>query len=207
MKKYKSLLSLIGIFILVYLFYSIDISKFFSIIKKTNLILLIISLIPTICIVFFRGLRWWLITQSFDMDFSYRNAVVGYLLGTSLGSITPARLGNFIRIKFLKQKTKQPIQNSILNMIVDNVVDILTLFFISAVSILLLFYIFNTIVMHFVYIVIFIIFIVIFYISVSQRKRLYSITKPLIFFFVPSKYKNTFKVNLKIYHNWAGIQG
>lgn len=201
LKKYKFLLSFIGIFLFIYLFYKIDVSIFFLNIKNANHLLLIFSLVPSTIVLFLRGFKWWILTKALNTEISYKKSVVGYLLGASLGAITPARIGNFIRIKFLRENTKKPIQFTVMNIIIDNILDLLIILSMSIISIIFLFYFFGITIVPFFYITFFLLVITLSFITVIKRKFFYSIIKPLLFFLVPTKYKNIFKRNFKIIHN------
>jgi len=145
-KKVKYLLHFLGPIIFIYILFQID----FSLVKKgladLNIYLLLGSVLLMIIQVFPRSQKWQVILRGLAIKITRLEAVSLYWLGTFVGVITPGRLGELIKVYFLKRKGYSAF-NSFVSVLIDRITDILlllclgflaSLFFLKQISLYIL---------------------------------------------------------------------
>lgn len=137
-RKLKNLLPFIGIAIFFYLIVKIGPNKIvwsFSQIKFGYLFLAILMLIG---VIFLLTYKWKLIlkTQKFRLKFLYLLKL--NLIGLFYGFITPARSGSIIRATYLEEKTKRPLVECGLSIVIERLMDLLVIFIFAVIGALLL---------------------------------------------------------------------
>ncbi len=125
-KKIKYILQFLGPAILIYILFQID---FESLIKQIGLLkwhFLILVIITMILHIITRSLRWQTVLNSLGINISKIQCINLHWLGLFVGVITPGRLGELVKVYFLKNKGFDGFR-SFFNIVVDRVIDILTL--------------------------------------------------------------------------------
>ncbi len=133
--KFKKFLPIIGIFLLVYLIYKIGLISLFNTIKYANLFYILLGLILTPVFILPLGYKWYKILklQGFtNINFYYIMKL--YYIGAFYGFITPARAGSLIRAYYLKEKTKKGLIECASSIVIERILDLLTIFSIAFVG-------------------------------------------------------------------------
>lgn len=129
---------LIGLILLALILYKIDLENLVTILKSINIIFILLALsvnIPTTTIMI---LRWKRIIYASDLKISFKNTLFSYLKGASLGAITPGKIGELYRAKYLKEETKTNIGIALSTVVMDRIFDIFSLLILGFISILIL---------------------------------------------------------------------
>ena len=99
----KSYIRFIGIPIFVFILFKVDTYKLIEIITEIDLVYLLISTILNIPQLFIKSFRWNLLLKKQGINYSFLHSFMVFLNSLYVGLITPGRIGEFIRVIYLKQ--------------------------------------------------------------------------------------------------------
>jgi hypothetical protein len=195
MKNHSRLLGLVGFVIFIYLMLNIDLTTLIDSFKKMNLYFFTISLFFVIPGVSIKALKWLLLIRKEDR-ISFGRAIVAWIVGFSYGLITPVKLGDFLRAKFLKTKPGK----SILTVFIDRVNDIVVLLFLGVFSFFILFSK-NTFLFNLGYLFAFLLIISVVGVFILRNEKLIKkIGKPFYKYLVPKKFKKIVGENFNVFY-------
>jgi len=126
--KIKKFLPFIGIIILFYTVYSLDVSAILDALFSIHPLYFAIAIPLTIPRVLIRNYAWKLIQNEQHIDISYWNLISVFLIGYFYGTITPGYLGQLMRIPYLKEKTGEPYGKLFFNSSIETIVHTLSLY-------------------------------------------------------------------------------
>ncbi|MCP3685660.1 MAG: flippase-like domain-containing protein [bacterium] len=182
--------AIIGILIFVYLLYRIGPGKIFGLFEdiKWSYVLLFVILTPLL--IFLKSLKWQVIIKAYGMNYPILKCIKVWLITSFFGAITPSRAGELLRVYYLKRE-KFSVANSLSTVIVDKILELVTLLALSFVGILMLYIWFGKI-----YFAVFIIgAILVFMIYVSMKKNFVRrILRPIFKRIVPENKKELGRV-------------
>lgn len=134
-KRYKILIGIIiSAVLLIAIFYSIDISILFQILKSFNYHILFILLLLYIIDIFIRSLRWKLIT-GIKSSTSWRAFFSALSIGFMTNNLFPAKIGEIIRSEIIVKKTNQGRSFIYGTVFIERLLDSLILLFFLSISI------------------------------------------------------------------------
>lgn len=128
LRKIKLVLPFIGLFILAYIIYSLDIEKIISAFLSINPMFLVYSLLLTIPLLLIRNMTWQIILKEQTITVGFFYSLKVYLIGVFYGSITPGFSGQLMRVPYLKEKTKEPYGKLFINTIIETFVHSFSLY-------------------------------------------------------------------------------
>ena len=140
--RFKRYTFLIGLFLLALILYKIDLENLVTILKSANIIFIVFALsinIPTIIIMV---LRWKRIINASNLKISFKNILFGYLKGALWGAITPGKIGELYRAKYLKEETKTSTGVALSTVVIERIFDIFSLLILGFIGILVLAYLY-----------------------------------------------------------------
>jgi len=137
LRKIKLVLPFIGLFILAYIFYSLDIEKIISAFLSINPMFLVYSLLLTIPLLLIRNMTWQIILKEQNITVGFFYSLKVYLIGVFYGSITPGFSGQLMRVPYLKEKTKEPYGKLFINTIIETFVHSFSLYAMMIIGALL----------------------------------------------------------------------
>lgn len=195
MKNHFRLFDLIGIGIFIYLLLNIDLKSLLTYFKEADIFYFLISLLFIIPTIFVKGIKWLLIVSEEDR-IPLPKAIIAWVAGFSAGLITPGRVGDFLRAKFLKVR----LGKSLLTVLVDRINDVLVLFLLGIFSVFILFSKKNSLFnLSYLFILFFILFLIL--ILVLRNKNIVEkIGKPFYKYLVPEKFKESIGENFNIFY-------
>ncbi|EKE25373.1 MAG: hypothetical protein ACD_5C00188G0003 [uncultured bacterium] len=129
LRKY---LKCLGIILLGVLLYNIDYGLIREIFSRAETDLLIFAGLLNFLFIFVKSVRWYVIIISQKIEVSFLSAIKIYHAGSYFSIITPAKLGELIKIDFLREFCGIRHSSGFLFIIIDRVLDLivlLTLFF------------------------------------------------------------------------------
>lgn len=201
--KFKSrYLGIIGIVILIYILLQIDLSRVLTILKTVDLFFLIIAVLVNPVVIVLMTLRWKYIVHTMGTDEKFKLFLIWILKGTFLGAITPGKIGDFYRAKYISKRTNLEVAKSLSSVIIDRILDISGLIFLNIIGIFVILYIFDVNISWVV--PIFISFVILFGMLIILKKNLMKrLLKPAYKVFVPKDTKQ--KIVMHFNDFYAGI--
>ena len=107
-KKIQRFLPIIGIIILFYIIYTLDLSRIVDALLRISPIFILLGLLLTIPRLIVRNYAWQIIQKEQKIYLSFFKSLKIFLIGFFYGSITPGYFGQLMRVLYLKKETKQP---------------------------------------------------------------------------------------------------
>ncbi len=200
--KNKWIFRLIGIAVFVFILYKINLNETFSLFRHINLFYLFLAIVIMVVTSVIKPYRWQYILKIMSIKYSFWKIYKFYFIGLFMSLITPGRLGEFGKIIYLK-KDNYSLNQSLISIIIDRLADVFYLIVFGFIGLFFFSYFFkNLIILGTIVAIIGIISIIVF----IKIKGVKIVLKRLIFFFVPTKYRqkieksfSEFIKNLELY--------
>lgn len=135
--KIKRVLPFIGIGIFLYLVFKIGIRSIINSFASVKLGYLALSLVFVLPIVLIQAWKWYIITRRQRININFIEATRIQFISLFYGFITPARLGTFIKVVYLQEKTKN-FGKSVSSVLIDRMFDLVVVLIFAAFGSLLL---------------------------------------------------------------------
>jgi len=119
-KYAKKFLPLIGIVILLYIIYSLDIEDIKNAFLSINPLYILVALLLTLPRVLVRNFGWQLIQKEQKIKLSFFRSLKIFLIGFFYCSITPSFIGHLMRAPYMKEDTGEPYGKLFVNIIIDS---------------------------------------------------------------------------------------
>jgi len=116
----------LGPIILVAIFFSLDFSETIESIAQAKIVPLVLACLILLPAIFLRSLRWRFLLISQDINLSCWESFSVYAFSIFVGTLTPGRLGEFIKAFYLRQKGNS-FGASFFSVFFDRVLDIFIL--------------------------------------------------------------------------------
>jgi len=129
-KKTKIFLHLLGPAVFIYILTQIDFGFLKEKLLKVNIYFLILSVVFIAVQIALRGLKWRTLLTGLGINLNKSDAINLYWLGTFIGTATPGRLGELVKVYFLKEKGYDAFR-SFFSVFFDRLTDVLTLLFLG----------------------------------------------------------------------------
>ncbi|MBI4620199.1 MAG: flippase-like domain-containing protein [Desulfobacterales bacterium] len=158
MKRYYKYL---GFVILILIIWKIDFHRLTQIMGTLEIDILIVVLLLNLPVLFIKSLRWRYILKLQSISYSLSQTFISYLSGLFVGIVTPGRLGEAIKIFYLKEDQGIPLSKGLSGVLADRLFDLcfLILFGILGIWYLRIFGQLNQLTMIFIFLAIVAIFI------------------------------------------------
>lgn len=117
--KAKLVLPFIGLIILAYIIYSLDVHKIITAFLSIEPIFIMYALLLTIPLLIIRNATWQIILKEQKITVRFFDSLKIYLIGVFYGSISPGYYGQLMRIPYLKEKTGEPFGKLFINTIIE----------------------------------------------------------------------------------------
>ncbi len=202
LRKY---IGIIGIFLFIIILLNLNLSQLLSTVFSANLILVGLSLIPMGFMLLIQSFKWKNILDNSGIRISFKDTTIMFLIGYYYGSITPGKIGDFIRAKFLSNHNDISVGFSFSTVFLDRISDLIVIVYIGFIGIIFLFFTYNIFIMPVYLLAVFFLASVIFFSILFNEKLLTKIITTIFFRFLPEKIKslidphvNDFTTNLKI---------
>ena len=134
--KNKWLIHLFGIFIFIFILSRIDLSKTLEILLNANILYLAVALTLIILSFPIKAMRWQLLMKAQNIDYSLKDSTVMYAAAVYMGVITPGRIGDFIKVFYLKNDNHS-FGKSFASILSDRLFDLISLLLLGYVGMLL----------------------------------------------------------------------
>ncbi len=188
-KKVKKVLPFVGIVLLIYTIYTLDIFKIVDAFLLINPIFILISLSLTVPRVFIRNYVWRMIQDEHNINLTFFQSLKIFLIGYFYGSFTPGYMGQLMRVPYMKEKTGEPYGKLFVNSMIETIVHSISLFAMIFIGALLVIGTFPEL-FYLIVIWLFIMFIIlVYFIKKDRGEKLFHF---LIRFLIPNNLKNSF---------------
>jgi glycosyltransferase 2 family protein len=134
MKSGVKILSLIGIALFLIILSRINLSALIEIFSHTNVMFLFLALFVNCVAIALKSLKWKIIVNSVKPMFSLKESIIAFFVGFSFSTITPAKLGDFIKVFYITDENCG-LGKSLSTIVIDRLIDIILLFSIALVGI------------------------------------------------------------------------
>ncbi len=203
--KLKKILPFIGIFLLIYTIYNLDIVKIINAFKLINPIFIVISLTLTLPRVLIRNYVWRVIQKEHNINLTFIQSLKIFLIGYFYGSFTPGYIGQLMRVPYMKEKTGEPYGKLFVNSLIETIVHSISLF---AMIFIGTFLVLGTFPELFFVVVIWLIVFILILIYFIKKDRGEKIFHFLIRYIIPFKLKkDLYKFVNTFYNDFPKIKG
>jgi uncharacterized protein (TIRG00374 family) len=128
LKKAKIVLPFIGVIILAYIIYTLDLHKIITAFLSIDPIFIVYALLLTIPLLFIRNAAWQLILREQKITVGFFYSLKIYLIGLFYGSISPGYFGQLMRVPYLKEKTGESFGKLFTNTVIETFVHTFSLY-------------------------------------------------------------------------------
>ncbi|UUX91327.1 lysylphosphatidylglycerol synthase transmembrane domain-containing protein [Methanoplanus endosymbiosus] len=189
MKKIKYLLTIIGIILFLYILLNVNVPYLLKILSNIDTYFLTIALIIYFVCLFFKILKWKWITNIIAPQFSFFSASVSYLTGFAFSTVTPAKMGDILRIFYVKQEGVE-YGDALSALVMDRIIDILMLFIIGITALISFSQFYGIQIIPIEVVASVLLIIILFVLMISSRKSLRLLLIPVYNLLIPEKWKN-----------------
>ena len=193
--KITKYLGLIGIILLFYIISKVNLNQVITIISSANPFFIVLSMVMLFFAIILRSLRWKIIINATGFAIPLKDCSIIWLKGYFLGGVTPGRVGDLFRAKFLTDKMGISLGKSLLTAVIDRLLDILVISGLSILGILLIAQLFGIEIFSLRNLFVLLVISGVCLYIITSRKLTAKISSPLFNLFVPSKFKEKTKIN------------
>ena len=200
--KNKWLLRLFGLFIFFIILLNIDVSKILQILIDTDLLYLSMALALITPQIVMKAWRWQLLMKMQNINYSLKDTSLAYFAGLFMGTITPGRLGDIIKVFYI-QNRGHSFGKSFVSVFVDRIFDLLSLILIGYVSMFIFITLFKReiFILSAVFLTAALLF-VFFFVDKRMNRRFF---RWIYTFFVPERYKKDIKISFDDFFRDLGL--
>ena len=205
MKKIKGsiLIRFFGIILFIYILAKIDIAELIASLKEINLIYYLLCILFAILGFLIRVWKWQTLTNSIGAKISFRRLTKISIKGFFLGLVTPGKLGEFWRAKYLTEETAVAGGKAFYTALMDRLLDILVVAMVGFSGLIVVYLKFGSGFGWQISILMFLCLAVLAYFLKRQKRFFYA----LLGFFIPSFLKKRAESFLvEFYQGFAGLK-
>jgi len=125
--KLLKYLSVVGLALFLLILSSTDLSRLLELISGADLRFLLIGLLFVALEVAVRSLNWMVLCEIYAKDYGYWSAFETYIIGIAFGAVTPGKVGDFIKIGDLSEKTGLSLTKAFAIGLLDRVINLVFL--------------------------------------------------------------------------------
>ena len=123
-----------GICIFAFVIFKVGLAESLKAIKALNPIHALSSILILFLAYLLKGLRWRIIMRAYNIDLSIFKSFKLFCIGLFLGFITPARLGDFGRLYYIKKEMKDW-KKGLSGLVMDRIFDMVSLGLLGIIAI------------------------------------------------------------------------
>jgi len=180
--------ALLGLILFAYIIYRVGLSEIYTVILQIDKVYFAVAMLMTFLVVAIKGFKWWLVIKAHNVKYPLLKTIKVWLIGAFVGTLTPARAGEFIKIFYINEKTSTG--RALSTVFVDRVIDMFALFVLTFLGMFSLFIWFGAV---YTYIFIAIGIGVIVLLLLMNKKAMKFVVKPIINTIIPKGKQHHFK--------------
>ena len=197
-KHAKKFLPFIGIVILIYTIYTLDVEKIKNAFFSIKPIFIILALSLTLPRILIRNYAWQLIQKEQNIKLTFFQSLKIFLIGYFYGSITPGYLGQLMRVPYMKKKTGEPYGKLFVNSSIESIVHSSSMYIMIIIGALLIVETFPGIFPITIVWIIILAIIIIYFIKKERGEKLFY---TLIKYLIPKKLKHNLNRFVQTFYN------
>ena len=132
--KIKRYSPFLGLLLFIFIVSKIDLKQLYRVLLVSELKFVFFSACIAPIILLVMAIRWHVILKASGIEYPLRDASTSLIKGSLLGVVTPGRLGELTKIKFLLEGTNCSIGKSVFSVVIDRIYDLLVLLIIAGIS-------------------------------------------------------------------------
>ena len=197
MKIKSFVLKLIGIALFMFILTKIDLKSFFSLLKNINLYYFICAVLLLLPMIVIKAYRWNYLKRTQKINYKLSDSILMYGSGLYIGLLTPGRIGDFIKVLYLKNDGNSA-GKSFVSVFIDRIADLLFLIIFGYIGMFFFIHLFKkqVYILSFLFIAVFLIIIF----AVINKKIAKGMLRNIFRLFIPKKYKEKIKVNFNDFY-------
>lgn len=125
----------IGLLLLVYLLSMVELKELWAIWSKIDKALLMAGIGLAFGMVLVKVERWRILLRAQGIDFPFRPASLAYFSTYYIGVVTPGRVGEILKVFYLRQNTDAGIGAGLVSVLLDRVLDVVVLMGLASLGI------------------------------------------------------------------------
>lgn len=133
--KLIKLVPIFGVALFIYILANLDLAKVISIFSSLDPLYIILALLMQVPIIVIKAVKWKVLIRPFNRKFPLAEAVKAWLIGFSIGIVTPGRMGDFTRACYLRDRLD--FGKSLMTVVFDRIIDVLVLFILTIIGIVM----------------------------------------------------------------------
>jgi hypothetical protein len=130
----KKLLPIIGIFILIFILFTLDIRKIIDIFLNINPIYTILSFFILVPLLVLVNIEWQMLLRKQKIRVSFWYSIKNFFIGYFYGFVTPGGFGAYTRAIYLSDESNAPLPKCLSNIIIFNIVEFFSMMTVGAVG-------------------------------------------------------------------------
>ncbi len=194
----------IGVAIFIYILWNMDLKEVYNHLQSIDLMVLSAAIALMVPVILLKSLKWNVLTRACGIRHPFRKSVLGWLVGFSIGIVTPGRLGDLSRAYYLKEEAS--LGTGLTTVVVDRIIDIIVLFVltITGLSLLLATYTIGNIIFP-----IAVLFVTLLALALAFTRKGFVayILRPVFRRLVPEKYKSKLGTLFTEFYRGVGLMG
>jgi len=202
MKIPARLFSIIGILIFIIILARLDIPSLLSIFASISLFYLILALAVNGIAVILKSFKWRIIVTTVNPAFSLFESVRAFLIGFAFSVLTPAKLGDFIRVYYVRDGNCTT-GRALSTVVTDRLIDIAMLVAIAGTAIFLFSYLYHLEILSRIILLVIVVGVACGIFVIVNKPLLSKILRPFFNLFVPESMKE--KVSLYFHEFYEGL--
>jgi glycosyltransferase 2 family protein len=171
--NYKKLLPIIGIIILVYIIFTLDLEQIYSVVSNINPLYSFLSLFAIIPVVILTNIQWQILLKKQRINVSFFYSLKNIFIGYFYGFISPGGIGAYTRALYLENESKSPLGKCLSNIVIFNTIDYLSLLLLGAIGAILISSIYPYLFAIIVIVIFFIVALLLFFLKKEKSKNLF----------------------------------
>jgi uncharacterized protein (TIRG00374 family) len=125
--RYKWLSQFVGLIIFVFILYKVNLRNVLALLRGAQFTVLSLAAALTLLFVVLKALRWKYLLSMQGIHYETRGCILAYLGSMYIGLVTPGRLGDFIKIGYLKMDTGVSVGRGFSSVFADRLFDLFVL--------------------------------------------------------------------------------
>ncbi len=198
MKIKSMILKLAGIILFIIILSKIDLKSFFVLLKDINLYYFISAVLLLFPMIVIKAYRWNYLKRTQKINYKLSDSILMYGSGIYIGLLTPGRIGDFIKVLYLKNDGNSA-GKSFVSVFIDRTADLLFLIIFGYIGMFFFIHLFRKQVYILSFLFIAVLLIIIF--AVTKKELVKNLLRKIFGFFIPAKYKEKTKINFNDFYN------
>ena len=172
--EYKKLLPIIGVIILIFIVFTLDLNKIYEVFSLINPLYSFICFFAIIPIVIMTNIQWQLLLKKQKIKVSFFYSLKNIFIGYFYGFISPGGLGAYTRSLYLEHESKCHLPKCLSNIIIFNTINYISLLFLAAIGAVILSSIFPYLFVFIIILIIIVISLLLFLLKKEKSKIVFT---------------------------------